>query len=225
MYITFKQAKRIARIDPYMDSNMLYVVPEGECLPQLMTKEWYYTCCVRNERFYKESKKFFAYTIDYVLDWLREKHDVDINVCRSFSMTDSYHYEVIVDRDYDNIEQQDCVANRPYWQSQLDAIDCALKILETKALRSQKVLNFLNEHSVKPASDNRLKTYVKQIGEIVRNRMKELDINEDRLRNMCHFTPYKTKRILQDEFYFRLSDIAELEEALDINIFQQLKYD
>lgn len=46
--------------------------------------------------------------------WLREKHNIDVIIHRSFSMQNSYHYCIIVNGDYDNEIKQECIPNRSY---------------------------------------------------------------------------------------------------------------
>ena len=51
-----------------------------------------------------------------VLEWLRE-YDIDIMIDRSFSMTKSYHYVIVVNGDFDNLIQQESVPNRDYYDA------------------------------------------------------------------------------------------------------------
>lgn len=57
-----------------------------------------------------------------VLAWLRE-YDIDIMIDRSFSMTKSYHYVIVVNGDFDNLIQQESVPNRDYYDAANDAIN------------------------------------------------------------------------------------------------------
>ena len=57
-----------------------------------------------------------------VLAWFRER-DIDIMIDRSFSMTKSYHYVIVVDGDFENLIQQDSVPNRDYYDAAHDAIN------------------------------------------------------------------------------------------------------
>ena len=56
-----------------------------------------------------------------VLEWLRE-YDIDIMIDRSFSMTKSYHYVIVVNGDFENLIQQESVPNRDYYDAANDAI-------------------------------------------------------------------------------------------------------
>ena len=56
-----------------------------------------------------------------VLEWLRE-YDIDIMIDRSFSMTKSYHYVIVVNGDFDNLIQQESVPNRDYYDAANEAI-------------------------------------------------------------------------------------------------------
>lgn len=57
-----------------------------------------------------------------VLAWFRE-YDIDIMIDRSFSMTKSYHYVIVVNGDFDNLIQQESVPNRDYYDAANDAIN------------------------------------------------------------------------------------------------------
>ena len=57
-----------------------------------------------------------------VLAWFRER-DIDIMIDRSFSMTNSYHYVIVVDGDFENLIQQESVPNRDYYDAAHDAIN------------------------------------------------------------------------------------------------------
>lgn len=57
-----------------------------------------------------------------VLAWFREL-DIDIMIDRSFSMTKSYHYVIVVNGDFDNLIQQESVPNRDYYDAANDAIN------------------------------------------------------------------------------------------------------
>lgn len=68
--------------------------------------------------------KYFVKAPSYaqVLAWFR-KHDIDIMIDRSFSMTKSYHYVIVVDGDFENQIQQVSVPNRDYHDAARDAIN------------------------------------------------------------------------------------------------------
>lgn len=57
-----------------------------------------------------------------VLEWFRE-YDIDIMIDRSFSMTKSYHYVIVVNGDFENLIQQESVPNRDYYDAANDAIN------------------------------------------------------------------------------------------------------
>lgn len=57
-----------------------------------------------------------------VLAWFRDR-DIDIMIDRSFSMTKSYHYVIVVNGDFDNLIQQESVPNRDYYDAANDAIN------------------------------------------------------------------------------------------------------
>ena len=62
--------------------------------------------------------------------WLREEHEIDIYINRSFSMKHSYHYEVLNKCDYDNIIQQDCIPNRSYEECLEEALLEGLNLIK-----------------------------------------------------------------------------------------------
>lgn len=57
-----------------------------------------------------------------VLAWFRDR-DIDIMIDRSFSMTKSYHYVIVVNGDFYNLIQQESVPNRDYYDAANDAIN------------------------------------------------------------------------------------------------------
>ena len=57
-----------------------------------------------------------------VLEWFRDR-DIDIMIDRSFSMTKSYHYVIVVNGDFENLIQQESIPNRDYYEAANDAIN------------------------------------------------------------------------------------------------------
>lgn len=64
--------------------------------------------------------------------WIREKHNIDITIHRSFSMKKSYHYCIIVNCDYDNEIQQECVPNRIYEEALEEGLYQALLLIKKR---------------------------------------------------------------------------------------------
>jgi len=62
--------------------------------------------------------------------WLREDHKIDITIHRSFSMTNSYHYCIIVDCDYETEDQQSCTPGRSYEEVLEQGLLEALKLIK-----------------------------------------------------------------------------------------------
>lgn len=62
--------------------------------------------------------------------WLREKKGIDICVCRSFSVNNGYHYELMKDRNFEDMTAQSICAGRSYEQSLSDAIAAALELIK-----------------------------------------------------------------------------------------------
>ncbi len=58
---------------------------------------------------------------------LRE-YNIDITINRSFSMNCSYYYEIVKDKDFDNLISQNVIADRPYETALRDAIYEGVKI-------------------------------------------------------------------------------------------------
>ena len=75
-------------------------------------------------------KVYEAPTQTLLQRWLREVHDIDIWINRSFSMNHSYHYEVMKDWDFENIEKQHSEPNRSYEQCLEDALLFGLKLIK-----------------------------------------------------------------------------------------------
>lgn len=59
--------------------------------------------------------------------FFREKYDLDSLIIRSFSMNHSYHYDIIINQDYETDYKQVCIPGRSYEQAQLD---CLKKLIE-----------------------------------------------------------------------------------------------
>lgn len=77
---------------------------------------------------------YYAPTQALAQKYLRENHNIDITIHRSFSMSKSYHYYIIIDGNYevdeDNI--QECTPNRSYEQALEDALVKALTLIKNK---------------------------------------------------------------------------------------------
>jgi len=58
---------------------------------------------------------------------LRE-YNIDITINRSFLMNCSYYYEIVKDKDFDNLISQNVIADRPYETALRDAIYESVKI-------------------------------------------------------------------------------------------------
>jgi hypothetical protein len=59
--------------------------------------------------------------------WFREKYKIDSVIIRSFSMTNSYHYNIVIDQDYGNDLQSTSIPNRTYEEAELA---CLIKLIE-----------------------------------------------------------------------------------------------
>lgn len=79
-----------------------------------------YGYCDIDEDEFKHFIKAPSYS--QVLAWFR-KHNIDIMINRSLSMTKSYHYVIIVDGDFENQIKQAIVPNRDYYDAAHDAIN------------------------------------------------------------------------------------------------------
>jgi hypothetical protein len=79
-------------------------------------------------QFRLESKTTFAApTFSQAFRWFREKYKMDSVIIRSFSMTNSYHYNIIIDQDYGNDLQSTSIPNRTYEEAELA---CLKKLTE-----------------------------------------------------------------------------------------------
>lgn len=61
---------------------------------------------------------------------LREDYGVDIIIYRSFSMTHSYHYEIVKDLDYDNSIVQECKSDRTYEKALEQAVKKGFSLIK-----------------------------------------------------------------------------------------------
>lgn len=64
-----------------------------------------------------------------IQSWIRENYNVDIVSLRSFSMSNSYHYYIVNNMDFDNAYQQVCIANRTYEEALKEGLLEALKLI------------------------------------------------------------------------------------------------
>ena len=64
--------------------------------------------------------------------WFREKYKMDSVIIRSFSMTNSYHYNIVIDQDYGNDLQSTSIPNRTYQQAELECLKKLIKIIKNK---------------------------------------------------------------------------------------------
>jgi hypothetical protein len=64
--------------------------------------------------------------------FFREKYKMDSVIIRSFSMTNSYHYNIIIDKDYGNDLQSISIPNRTYEEAELECLKKLIEIAKTK---------------------------------------------------------------------------------------------
>jgi hypothetical protein len=64
--------------------------------------------------------------------WFREKYKMDSVIIRSFSMTNSYHYNIVIDQDYGNDLQSTSIPNRTYQQAELECLKKLIEIVKNK---------------------------------------------------------------------------------------------
>lgn len=95
-------------------------IKDGEYISNECTHDWEFI----------EDKDWYSRSTQSILQkWLRDVHGIDITIYRSFSMKKSYHYCIVVDCDYDNEIQQECVPNRSYERCLEDALLEGLHII------------------------------------------------------------------------------------------------
>lgn len=70
---------------------------------------------------------WYTPTLYQVQKWLRKEHKIYIVIDRSWSMTDSWNYYIVVNNDFDNSVQQISMPNRSYELALQDGIMEALK--------------------------------------------------------------------------------------------------
>ena len=68
-----------------------------------------------------------APTFSQAFRWFREKYKIDSVIIRSFSMTNSYHYNIVIDQDYENNLQSLSIPDRTYEEAELA---CLRKLIE-----------------------------------------------------------------------------------------------
>lgn len=69
-------------------------------------------------------------TLYQVQKWLRDEHKIYIMVDRSWAMTNSWNYHIVINDDFDCPIQQTSKPNRPYEQALQDGIMESLKYVK-----------------------------------------------------------------------------------------------
>lgn len=124
--VSFDLAQKLESIGFYAYTQDAYATKDGieYFIPVLTTTigklVYDFHCCNIND----EDLEHFINAPSYaqVLAWFRDR-DIDIMIDRSFSMTKSYHYVIVVDGDFENLIQQESVPNRDYYEAANDAIN------------------------------------------------------------------------------------------------------
>ena len=78
------------------------------------------------------SPRVSAPTFSQAFRWFREKYKMDSVIIRSFSMTNSYHYNIVIDQDYGNDLQSTSIPNRTYQQAELECLKKLIEIVKNK---------------------------------------------------------------------------------------------
>jgi hypothetical protein len=73
-----------------------------------------------------------APTFSQAFKWFRKQYKMDSVIIRSFSMTNSYHYNIIIDQDYGNDLQSTSIPNRTYEQAELECLKKLIEIIKEK---------------------------------------------------------------------------------------------
>ena len=128
--VSFDLAQKLESIGFYAYTQDAYATKDGieylpfHNIPVLTTTigklVYDFHCCNIND----EDLEHFINAPSYaqVLAWFRDR-DIDIMIDRSFSMTKSYHYVIVVNGDFENLIQQESVPNRDYYDAANDAIN------------------------------------------------------------------------------------------------------
>jgi hypothetical protein len=82
---------------------------------------------LKNYNLHKGSTFHSAPTQSELQKWIREKHKIDISIHRSWAMSNSYYYVVIINNDFDNLIQQDSIKDKSYEETLELALKCALE--------------------------------------------------------------------------------------------------
>jgi len=69
-------------------------------------------------------------TYSQAFRWFREKYKMDSVIIRSFSMTNSYHYNIVIDQDYGNDLQSTSIPNRTYEEAELECLKKLIEIVD-----------------------------------------------------------------------------------------------
>lgn len=128
--VSFELAQKLESIGFYAYTQDAYATKAGieylpfHNIPVLTTTigkliDDYHYCNINDD-----DLEYFINAPSYaqVLAWLRDR-DIDIMIDRSFSMTKSYHYVIVVNGDFENLIQQESVPYRDYYEAANDAIN------------------------------------------------------------------------------------------------------
>lgn len=135
-YVNFEQAKILKELEFDWKCNHYYNTQTKEFLPV----DWFdYDGSIDANDLYQSNPpkgiityRISAPTLAQAQKWLREKHNIDICIVRSFTFTESYYYEILIDCDYDNMIQQASKPNITYEEALLESINKSLEILNEK---------------------------------------------------------------------------------------------
>lgn len=137
-FVNYEQAKTLKKLGFNLQCNHFYCQPKGKELkligyiPMDFLDSLYYD--FNNPATWSDHNEntVSAPTLSQAQKWIREQYNIDIYIDRSFSFIKSYHYEIVINQNYDEMIQQESIQNRTYEQALSDAIDKVLLILNDK---------------------------------------------------------------------------------------------
>lgn len=110
--ITFETAKAAKEKGFWVDSNKFQ---KGDAVGSWVNFTTHIGYAKIRESYFNDYPEHLIYCSQSLLQrWLREVHNIDIEIKRSFSMIKSYHYYLYQDGNDENGVQQSVQPNRPY---------------------------------------------------------------------------------------------------------------
>lgn len=137
--VTFEIARSLAEkgfneycADGYfIKTGIEYTVPNNDSVFESIIgkKIFDYVYCWFEDEIKIGSDIIYAPTEMQVMEWLRDEKKIYIMIDRSFSVSNSWHYVIVNDDDFENLIQQESIPNKGWDDALRDAIEYSVNNL------------------------------------------------------------------------------------------------